>query len=562
MGNAKSIFSKQAGENTEQDQGEKILELAVAPAITYERERRNVGRNAARQRMNTLSTAAHNQSHSSVQQTTAGRHSTSVKEPHEKDSEKNINSQKAAVSKSTNFTTKSAAKAITTIAKTNEKQVSKNTMNERGLSENQRYYAYLDYLYKVSFTFAVANRPPANQVTYKYFIGKGNNGLMVRTLLKTRWWWMPTDGFEGTEVNLVWTQLRNNGLIDSLKSKRKALDHNGFISNNGGNTGENSTTTNDAYSHESANEQTDSENESTGLKASNEKAKSKLVKSKKAQGKDKITDSMDTLNKIYTKTEYNDLQNFMKSNKKKILYGEDTEELVKSSKKGHNLTVLDPTKVKIYNRMECNYHLSNKKALFYNMRAYYEAIKENPYDYLPLTFHIKSGTEDKEYAKFLEYYNSRDKEVQEIEKQISEADSNEKKALQSKRIKNIWIIKPGENTNRGHGIRVASEISEIEQILNSGEKHVNGSHKTYIVQQYMDRPLLYNKRKFDIRCYMLITSINGYMKGYWYPDGYIRTCSKEFNLKNLANKMVHLTNDAVQKKGEEYGKFENGNKVT
>ena len=26
--------------------------------------------------------------------------------------------------------------------------------------------------------------------------------------------------------------------------------------------------------------------------------------------------------------------------------------------------------------------------------------------------------------------------------------------------------------------------------------------------------------------------------------------------------MVHLTNDAVQKKGEEYGKFENGNKIS
>lgn len=25
--------------------------------------------------------------------------------------------------------------------------------------------------------------------------------------------------------------------------------------------------------------------------------------------------------------------------------------------------------------------------------------------------------------------------------------------------------------------------------------------------------------------------------------------------------MTHLTNDAVQKKGEEYGKFESGNKV-
>ena len=26
--------------------------------------------------------------------------------------------------------------------------------------------------------------------------------------------------------------------------------------------------------------------------------------------------------------------------------------------------------------------------------------------------------------------------------------------------------------------------------------------------------------------------------------------------------MVHLTNDAVQKLGEEYGKFENGNKIS
>lgn len=49
--------------------------------------------------------------------------------------------------------------------------------------------------------------------------------------------------------------------------------------------------------------------------------------------------------------------------------------------------------------------------------------------------------------------------------------------------------------------------------------------------------------------------------GYWYQDGYIRTCSKEFTLKNLGNRLIHLTNDAVQKRGEEYGKFENGNKV-
>ena len=50
------------------------------------------------------------------------------------------------------------------------------------------------------------------------------------------------------------------------------------------------------------------------------------------------------------------------------------------------------------------------------------------------------------------------------------------------------------------------------------------------------------------------------IKGYWYPEGYIRTSSKDFSLKNL-NKFIHLTNDAVQKKDESYGKFERGNKI-
>lgn len=71
----------------------------------------------------------------------------------------------------------------------------------------------------------------------------------------------------------------------------------------------------------------------------------------------------------------------------------------------------------------------------------------------------------------------------------------------------------------------------------------------------MENPFLYNKRKFDIRCYILITTVNGVVKGYWYNEGYIRTTSRQFNLKNLDNKLVHLTNDAIQKKGEDYGKF-------
>lgn len=61
-------------------------------------------------------------------------------------------------------------------------------------------------------------------------------------------------------------------------------------------------------------------------------------------------------------------------------------------------------------------------------------------------------------------------------------------------------------------------------------------------------PFLYNKRKFDIRCYVLVTSVNSILKAYWYEEGYIRTSSKDFTTKNLKNKFIHLTNDAVQKK--------------
>jgi tubulin---tyrosine ligase len=36
-----------------------------------------------------------------------------------------------------------------------------------------------------------------------------------------------------------------------------------------------------------------------------------------------------------------------------------------------------------------------------------------------------------------------------------------------KKMKNIWILKPGEITNCGNGIQVASELSEINQIINT-----------------------------------------------------------------------------------------------
>jgi hypothetical protein len=43
---------------------------------------------------------------------------------------------------------------------------------------------------------------------------------------------------------------------------------------------------------------------------------------------------------------------------------------------------------------------------------------------------------------------------------------------------------------------------------------------------------------------MMLTTINGRLKGYWYEEGYIRTSSTIFNIYDT-DLFVHLTNDAV-----------------
>lgn len=71
----------------------------------------------------------------------------------------------------------------------------------------------------------------------------------------------------------------------------------------------------------------------------------------------------------------------------------------------------------------------------------------------------------------------------------------------------VWIVKPGENSNRGFGITIYSDFDKIKQFVESEISGSNNSKKTLIIQKYIDKPFLYNKRKFDIRCYMLLVRL-------------------------------------------------------
>jgi hypothetical protein len=50
-------------------------------------------------------------------------------------------------------------------------------------------------------------------------VGKGNNSILIRTLFKTRFWWLLHDKEEIEKVNFMWTQLRKNIIMDSFPCK-------------------------------------------------------------------------------------------------------------------------------------------------------------------------------------------------------------------------------------------------------------------------------------------------------------------------------------------------------
>jgi tubulin---tyrosine ligase len=86
--------------------------------------------------------------------------------------------------------------------------------------------------------------------------------------------------------------------------------------------------------------------------------------------------------------------------------------------------------------------------------------------------------------------------------------------------------------------------------------------QSLVIQRYITDPMLISGRKFDIRVFVLVTVVNGKVRGYMCQEGYIRTSSRQFTLEKLDNRFIHLTNDAVQKQSQDYSKFESRNKLT
>ncbi|CAD8209305.1 unnamed protein product [Paramecium pentaurelia] len=431
------------------------------------------------------------------------------------------------------------------IPRKKKKQNQVNIIQQQNIQKEKltlRHTSYRCFLNKINFSNnQCISCPNKLEVpAYYYYVGLGNNGSLVKNIFRQRWWWSEVETLDTTKVNMSWTQLKQNICIEQLHP---------YNMDSGAQSSDSVILSYEETIGDTSDSDIDVRPKQLSITGGNHKQQSS------SQHQQKKPPNYYSMKRILNAQDLQKLVNYMEEINcfdSQLIFSDCTEKLLKDIKQYSTIQRLDSRNQKMHNHMEDNWHLGNKKALFYNMRHYFQIIKEDYNKLLPVTFHVQKGLSDIEYSRFLDYYNKRNEELREIEKN---RDRKDKKKLPL----NLWIIKPGELTNRGNGITVCNDLNEINKIIS--EEIQEGRQRTYIVQQYIDNPFLYNKRKFDIRCYMLLTSQNGIFKGYWYQEGYIRTSSKEFTTKCL-DRFVHLTNDAVQSKDQDYGKHEPGNKIS
>ena len=265
-------------------------------------------------------------------------------------------------------------------------------------------------------------------------------------------------------------------------------------------------------------------------------------------------------------------------------------------------------KIKMINLFEKNYEIGNKKNMFINLISYCDSIGYNIFDLVPFTL-IISNTKNlgysfsalKELMEFIPKENNLDNNILTNRKykyhfwfDKNYLNINNQYIYFNKNFissKNYWILKPPD-LYQGKCIEIGNDYEELfkkckkmfmgvdktnipeigeenyDEELYDDDSYEDESNerkgtKFYccndiIVQKYLDNPLLYQKRKFDIRCFVLLDSN---LNVFFCREGHLKGCSEFYNI-NDTNKFIHITNYSFQKNSSNFERFEIGNEIS
>jgi len=115
---------------------------------------------------------------------------------------------------------------------------------------------------------------------------------------------------------------------------------------------------------------------------------------------------------------------------------------------------------------------------------------------------------------------------------------------------NMWIVKPAAKS-RGRGISTFKDLGKLLRYIDAG----NGGATHWVVQKYMENPMVVARRKFDIRQWVLVTDWNP-LTVYFYGEFYVRLSVDEYTTDDdkMEDSFVHLVNNSIGKTHESFGK--------
>ncbi|KAL4436302.1 hypothetical protein ABPG74_015893 [Tetrahymena malaccensis] len=212
------------------------------------------------------------------------------------------------------------------------------------------------------------------------------------------------------------------------------------------------------------------------------------------------------------------------------------------------------------------FHINNKKTItLYNHLQPFQDIERQYVEFqaqnqdklcIPTSFIFTKENFKQQSQSFYSEFDKLDGSINQVY-----LDQNHQKELSQNFITNTWIVKIFDSKSDSYDHKIIYKKEDIEQLKIYFSQPKKKLQKI-IVQKYIEQPLLLQKRKFTIKCFVLITSYNNHLNAYWYEDGFISTCAKNYQILDLDDVASHNTNDQKQFKTQNYGVFEKFNKMS